>query len=37
MAEPRELVVIEGADHAFDGRASEVGDALCELLEGFES
>jgi hypothetical protein len=35
MAEPREIVVIEGADHAFDGKASEVGDALCDLLEDF--
>jgi alpha/beta superfamily hydrolase len=35
MAEPRELVVVEGAGHAFDGRAGEVGDALCELLEDF--
>jgi hypothetical protein len=35
MAEPRDLVVIDGADHLFDGRASEVGDALHELLEDF--
>jgi hypothetical protein len=35
MKEPRELVVIDGADHAFDGKASEVGDALCDLLEDF--
>ena len=35
MAEPRELVVVEDADHGFDGKASEVGDALCELLEDF--
>jgi alpha/beta superfamily hydrolase len=35
MAEPRDLVVIDGADHLFDGKAGEVGDALCELLEDF--
>ena len=35
MADPRELAIVEGADHAFDGKASEVGDALFELLEDF--
>jgi hypothetical protein len=35
MAEPRDLVVIDGADHLFDGRTGEVGDALRELLENF--
>ena len=35
LPEPRELVVIEGADHAFDGRASEVGDAIDDLLGDF--
>jgi alpha/beta superfamily hydrolase len=34
LSEPRELIVIDGADHAFDGRASEVGDALEDLLAG---
>lgn len=34
-AEPKELVVIDGADHVFDGKASEVGDALEDLLEDF--
>ena len=33
LHEPRELVVIDGADHVFDGHASEVGDAIVELLE----
>ena len=37
MAEPRELVIVDGGDHGFDGRASEVGDAVCELLEGFRA
>jgi alpha/beta superfamily hydrolase len=31
-AEPKELVVIDGADHLFDGKAGEVGDAIEDLL-----
>ena len=31
-AEPKELVVIDGADHLFDGRVSEVADAIEDLL-----
>jgi hypothetical protein len=31
-AEPKELVVIDGADHLFNGKVSEVGDALEDLL-----
>jgi uncharacterized protein len=31
-AEPKELVVIDGADHLFDGKVSEVGDAIEDLL-----
>jgi alpha/beta superfamily hydrolase len=31
-AEPKELVVIDSADHVFDGRVSEVADAIEELL-----
>jgi alpha/beta superfamily hydrolase len=31
-AEPKELVVIDGADHLFDGKVSEVADAIEELL-----
>ncbi len=31
-AEPKELVVIDGADHLFDGKVSEVADALEDLL-----
>ena len=31
-AEPKELVVIDAADHLFDGKVSEVGDALEDLL-----
>jgi hypothetical protein len=32
LAEPRELVVIDGADHAFSGRASEVAEAIEDLF-----
>ncbi len=31
-AEPKELVVIDGADHLFDGRVSDVADAVEDLL-----
>ena len=31
-AEPKELVVIDAADHLFDGKVSEVADALEDLL-----
>jgi alpha/beta superfamily hydrolase len=33
--EPKELVEIDRANHLFDGQASEVGDALADLLEDF--
>jgi alpha/beta superfamily hydrolase len=32
-AEPKELVVIDAADHVFDGRVGEVADAIEALLE----
>ena len=32
LAEPRELVVIDDADHYFDGHTSEVADAIEDLL-----
>jgi hypothetical protein len=32
---PKELVTIDGADHLFDGKTSEVAEAVEELLEGF--
>jgi hypothetical protein len=35
LEEPKELVVIDGADHLFEGRTPEIGEALEELLEGF--
>jgi alpha/beta superfamily hydrolase len=37
MSEPRELVVIDRADHLFDGQAGEIGDALEELLGDFHA
>ena len=30
--EPKELVVIDGADHLFDGKVSEVADAIEDLF-----
>ena len=35
LPEPKELVVIDAADHLFDGKASEVGDAIEDLLQDF--
>jgi hypothetical protein len=32
-AEPKELIVIDAADHLFDGRVHEVADAIEDLLE----
>lgn len=36
LAEPRELVVIEDADHLFDGKVVEVGDTIEDLLRDFD-
>lgn len=36
LEEPKELVVIDAADHLFDGRTQEVGEALGELLADFQ-
>jgi alpha/beta superfamily hydrolase len=36
LKEPKELVVIDGADHLFDGKTQEVGEALEDLLGDFE-
>ena len=35
LPEPKELVVIDGADHLFDGKVSEVGEAIEDLLQDF--
>jgi len=37
LEEPKELVVIDGADHLFDGKVSEVCDAIADLLGDFET
>ena len=36
LAEPKELVVIDAADHLFDGKVTEVGDAIEDLLQDFD-
>jgi alpha/beta superfamily hydrolase len=36
LKEPKEVVVIDGANHLFDGRTSEVGEALEDLLGDFD-
>jgi alpha/beta superfamily hydrolase len=35
LEEPKELIVIDGADHLFEGKAQEVGEALEDLLADF--
>ena len=37
LEEPKELVVIDGADHLFEGKTQEVGEALEDLLGDFET
>jgi alpha/beta superfamily hydrolase len=36
LPEPKELVIIDGANHLFDGQAGEVGEALEDLLGDFD-
>jgi alpha/beta superfamily hydrolase len=36
-ADPKELVVIDGADHVFDGKVSDVADAIEDLLGDWPS
>lgn len=36
LKEPKELVIIDGAGHLFEGKAAEVGEALEELLGDYE-
>jgi uncharacterized protein len=36
LQEPKELVVIDAADHLFEGKTAEVGEALEDLLADFE-
>ena len=35
LEEPKDMVVIEGADHLFEGKTAEVGEALEDLLGDF--
>ena len=35
LEEPKELVVIDGADHLFEGKTQEVGEALEDLLADY--
>jgi alpha/beta superfamily hydrolase len=35
LADPKELIEIDRADHLFDGQAGEVGEALEDLLVDF--
>jgi uncharacterized protein len=35
LAEPKELVVIDSANHLFDGKVTEVGEAIEDLLQDF--
>jgi alpha/beta superfamily hydrolase len=37
LPEPKDLVVIDAADHLFDGHTTEVGEALEELLADFDA
>jgi uncharacterized protein len=37
LLEPKELVVIDGADHLFDGKTSEVGEAVEDLLRDWDA
>ncbi len=36
LHEPKEMAVIDGASHLFDGQTQEVGEALEDLLAGFQ-
>lgn len=36
LKEPKELVVVDGARHLFEGKTKEVGEALQDLLGDFE-
>ena len=37
LREPKELVLIDGADHLFDGRTPEVGEAIEDLLKDWQA
>jgi alpha/beta superfamily hydrolase len=35
LPEPKELVIIDTADHLFDGHTTEVGEAIEDLVKDF--
>jgi alpha/beta superfamily hydrolase len=35
LPEPKELVIIDAADHLFDGHTTEVGEAIEDLVKDF--
>jgi uncharacterized protein len=37
LPEPKELVIVDAADHVFDGKASELADTMHELLGDFQA
>jgi hypothetical protein len=37
LREPKEVAFIEDADHLFDGKTTEVGDAVEDLLKDWPS
>ena len=37
VPEPKELVVVDGASHLFDGKVTEVGDAIEDLLGDYQT
>ena len=37
LREPRELAVIDGADHLFDGKTPELGDTVDDLLRDWNA
>ena len=36
LSEPKELVVIDSADHLFDGKVAEVGETIEDLLQDYD-
>jgi alpha/beta superfamily hydrolase len=36
LPEPKELVMIDSADHLFDGKVTEVGEAVADLLQDYD-
>ena len=36
LSEPKELVMIDSADHLFEGKVAEVGDAVADLLQDYD-